>query len=47
MVAVLNDILVLPLEEFSTIKYLLKADCLDDFENINQGFEPDTGEHVQ
>ena len=44
MVAVLNDFLALSPDELPTIKQLLWADCLDDFENINYGFGPDTGE---
>jgi hypothetical protein len=44
MVAVLNDFLVLSPSELPTVKQLLWADCLDDFENINYGFGPDTGE---
>jgi|GEM_PF-3554021 len=44
MVAVLNDFLALSPDELPTVKQLLWADCLDDFENINYGFGPDTGE---
>ena len=44
MVAVLNDFLALSPAELPTIKQLLWEDCLRDFENINYGFGPDTGE---
>ena len=44
MVAVLNDFLALSPDELPSIKQLLWADCQDDFENINYGFGPDTGE---
>ena len=44
MVAVLNDFLALSPAELPTVKQLLWADCLADFENINYGFGPDTGE---
>lgn len=44
MAAVLNDFLAISPAELPTVKQLLWADCLDDFENINYGFGPDTGE---
>ncbi len=44
MVAVLNDFLALSPADLPTVKQLLWADCLDDFENISYGFGPDTGE---
>jgi hypothetical protein len=44
MVAVLNNFLALSPAELPTIKQLLWDDCQDDFDNINYGFGPDTGE---
>ena len=44
MAAVLNDFLALSPAELPRVKQMLWADCLDDFENINYGFGPDTGE---